>query len=886
MTQCSAIIRTIGRMSVSFLWLAIVNGAAHGAIAPVVSSLSSITEGVSTPVRLASDPLGNIYVTDPRGGGVLKFSSAGVLQKNMPTLQKPLGVAIAQNGDLLVSQGTSVAVLNKTSGVQTAQFGTFGKANGIAVDKTGAIYVTDSINNCVQVFTAGYAPSSTGVAAAGKPANSFGTTGQQNGQFMQPTGISYEKLSNQLAVVDTLNGRVQFFSTGGVYQKTIGTLGSGPLQFTSPQSVSFEYTKDDTTLQRMYVVDAFQSNVQVVDAASGGFLRYIGSYGLSSGRLIVPADAIFDRFDSLNTRLIVSNGSGSLAMFGIDNETTNPSASGPALTINTVPLVTNLTSLSVSGTTTSGATVTVNGKTASVVGTSWTSTATLTIGTNVVVVAATNANGTTVKTFSINVLAGGGAQVSVTLNPLPQFVSTSSITLTGTVTSGAAVSVNGLSASVTGTSWSLQLPLAPGANTLQIVASLAGQSDGTLVINLTQDSIPPVMTTYLPPDGASTSNPVLPISGTVSDVGATSVTATVNGVTQTVPVNNGLFSMAVTLTGGPNSITVAAADAAGNTSSFGPRTITYNPIYPVVTVTSPSGASTASASYTLAGTAPAGSIITVNSTTVGMVADTWATTVALAPGTNYFAITATDPTSNRSSTIVSSVNYVPGMPAVMITSPPRDMATAKATNTLTGTATPGVSITATVNGVAESVSLAPGGDFSLPLPLFTTPGDYVVVVSVSDTNGNSSQTTRTLIYDPSEPRISVVSASPPKITSTGGVLVAKDKFGPVGSVTVSNGTSSLDLTGVSYDPATLNIYTVTAAGISSRNGDVSGDGKVDIGDALKALRISVGIEPATFQQKLAGDVGPVQNGQPSVDGQISITDALAILRKVVGLSAW
>lgn len=291
---------------------------AHGAIAPMVSALPSVTDGISTPVRLAADLSGNIYVTDPRGGGILKYDNAGNLLQRISLLKNVYGIAIAKNGDLLVSQGATVAVINKTSGAVISQFGTFLSSNGIAVDSLGNIYVTDSLDNCVQVFNVSYAPVSTGVAAAGKPANSFGTTGRATGQFMRPTGISYEKISNKLAVVDTLVGQVQFYSTTGIYQSSIGSFGSGPLKFTSPQGIAFEYTKDDKALSRIYVVDSFQSNVQVIDAATGGFLSYIGSYGLAGGELLTPGDVLYDRFDPLNNRLMVANGSGTLALFSID----------------------------------------------------------------------------------------------------------------------------------------------------------------------------------------------------------------------------------------------------------------------------------------------------------------------------------------------------------------------------------------------------------------------------------------------------------------------------------------------------------------------------------------------------------------------------------------
>lgn len=318
MHLCNKTVCIIGLAVFIFLGTISASKDARGATAPLVSALPSVTDGVSTPVRLATDSSGNIYVTDPRGGGILKYDGAGNLLQTISTLKNVFGIAIAKNGDLLVSQGASVAVINKTTGALLSQFGTFTGSNGIAVDSIGNIYVTDSLNSCVQVFNSAYAPVNTGVAAAGKPANSFGTAGRAIGQFVRPTGISYEKLSNRLAIVDTLAGQVQFYSTTGIYQSSIGSFGSGPLKFTAPQGIAFEYTKDDKTLSRIYIADSFQSTVQVIDAASGAFLSYIGSYGVAGGELVNPGDLLYDRFDQLNNRLFVANGTGTLSLYSID----------------------------------------------------------------------------------------------------------------------------------------------------------------------------------------------------------------------------------------------------------------------------------------------------------------------------------------------------------------------------------------------------------------------------------------------------------------------------------------------------------------------------------------------------------------------------------------
>ncbi len=67
-------------------------------------------------------------------------------------------------------------------------------------------------------------------------------------------------------------------------------------------------------------------------------------------------------------------------------------------------------------------------------------------------------------------------------------------------------------------------------------------------------------------------------------------------------------------------------------------------------------------------------------------------------------------------------------------------------------------------------------------------------------------------------------------------------------------------------------------------GDINGDGKVDIVDALLALRAGVGLVQLSSQEKWRGDVGPLVNGVAVGNGRIDIEDTILILRKSVGLS--
>lgn len=791
-------------LSLSY-WLMTRNSKVYSAVAPVVSTLSVISEGVVTPVRLAADQSGNMYVTDPRGEGVLKYNYSGnLLQKISTTSKNLLGIAVARNGDILVGQGGVVAVYSP-AGAKTGEFGAFGMANGIAVDDTGTVFVTDSKNNNVQVFNAEYTLNGT-----------FGTAGSANGQFKQPTGITYEKTSRQVAVVDSHNGRVQFFTTAGVYQKTIGSFGAGPLKFTSPQAIAFEYSQDGKSLNRMYVVDSFQGNVQVIDAASSSFLRYIGSYGTRGGQMVTPGDVLLDPFN----RLIIPNGTGTLAVFGLEGLAPASTSGGAAISFASPPT--------------------------------------------------------------------GSSPPTLTLNTLTAVTKTRLITVSGTVTIGSSVLVNGAPAAVDANgNWALPVSLTQqGLNNIVVKASKDG-STSSISAYITLDTVEPVVTVLsIPKTGSTTSTPIQTIFGSSSDFTATGVTVTVNGVPQIVPVNDGLFNTAIVLRSGSNNITVTATDASGISSQPISSTVTYNPLAPAVTVATPGGAVTGNAGYTVSGTASLNSQVTVNTVPATLTGTQWTATIPLQPGFNPIIVTSSVPGNPATTTVASSVTYAPWLPSLAITSPVVDGATAMASPVISGTASKGILITASLNGVSVPVTGTSDGGFTATLPPFSAPGTYAVVITAIDANGKMSTATRTVVYDPTPPDLTVVDTNPSaiKVSSANGVVIARDKNGFITTPNNSNGTSALDLSGATYDQESLNIYALSPAGISSRNGDINGDGKVDIADALLAMQISLGVAPApSFEQLLRGDVGPLVNHTPVPDGKIRLVDVILILQKSIGI---
>jgi hypothetical protein len=431
-------------------------------------------------------------------------------------------------------------------------------------------------------------------------------------------------------------------------------------------------------------------------------------------------------------------------------------------------------------------------------------------------------------------------------------------------------------------------------------------SDSTTSFNITQDTTPPQLKVFMLSDGSTTQTPVQPVSGTVSDASATSVSLEINGVLQpAVPVSDGVFNLTATLALGTNTVALSASDAAGNQSTVERRTLRYDPTAPTLSVDIPSGAVVAPPApgsahqYSFSTTAPAGYNVTftvngsstvynaveVKSAGKSVAADpatladvTWTGNVDdLVPGLNQIEIKAadvTDPTKN--STVAKPLVYSADLPQVSVTQPLADLTTASKSYTVVGKTTAGNAVSALVNGSPAAVSVDATGLFALTVP-FGAVGPYEISVSATDAGGNTSTCYRTLNYDPRVPAITVGSGGT-RYSATNGILYAKDASGKFVAAPGS-GTAALDLS--AFAPGTLNVYAISPGGNSSRDGDFDRKGYVDIHDALKAIRFSLKAATPSEQDLLYGEVA-TQNGKPSLNRQIGPDDVITILHKAIG----
>ena len=148
---------------------------------------------------------------------------------------------------------------------------TFSGPNGIAIDSSDNVYVTEFRGDRVQKFT-----------PDGELLARWGSEGIEEGQFQSPTGIAIDQAS-QVYVSESGNSRVQVFTADGEWLSSWGSRGSGPGEFLSAMVV----TIDEAGL--VYVTDWGNNRVQVFNA-DGEFIRTWGGQTGEEGQVTRTKD--------------------------------------------------------------------------------------------------------------------------------------------------------------------------------------------------------------------------------------------------------------------------------------------------------------------------------------------------------------------------------------------------------------------------------------------------------------------------------------------------------------------------------------------------------------------------------------------------------------------
>ncbi|HXZ34274.1 MAG TPA: 6-bladed beta-propeller [Terriglobales bacterium] len=195
------------------------------------------------PYGVAADSKGNIYVADQGVAAIFIFSpETGDMQliKNGQDAHLPMvtGLAMDDNDRLFVADAKlhHVLVFNAEH-LAEASFGAESLVSpaGIALDKENRfVYVVDTQQDQVLVFDADNYKLLRRIGTGGKK-----HTLTSEGDFSLPTGVAVDKDGN-VYVTDTLNNRVEIFDADGGFMSQFGKSGDGPGHFARPKGIAVD----------------------------------------------------------------------------------------------------------------------------------------------------------------------------------------------------------------------------------------------------------------------------------------------------------------------------------------------------------------------------------------------------------------------------------------------------------------------------------------------------------------------------------------------------------------------------------------------------------------------------------------------------------------------
>jgi ABC-type Fe3+ transport system permease subunit/DNA-binding beta-propeller fold protein YncE len=213
------------------------------------------------PKGMCCDKEGNIVVLEPHYQRVNHFSPEGKLiaqwgshGTNAGQLTLPRCVAVNSHNDVLVAEYTLVDRVQTFSargqklihcfGQAGEKNGEFNRPEGMDVDDKDRMYVADSCNHRIQVFS-----------PEGKWLRSYGKAGTGLGELSYPYDIRIDKAGRQY-VCEFGNSRIQIFDANDKPLEILGGVGSAPGEFSNPWSIAFD------SKGNLYVADSQNHRVQ------------------------------------------------------------------------------------------------------------------------------------------------------------------------------------------------------------------------------------------------------------------------------------------------------------------------------------------------------------------------------------------------------------------------------------------------------------------------------------------------------------------------------------------------------------------------------------------------------------------------------------------------
>ena len=213
------------------------------------------------PKGMCTDTQGNIVLVEPHYQRVNHFAPDGTLVEqwgravtNGGSLVLPRAVAINSRGEAFLSEYTTVDRVQGFSAngrVPFVCFGTpgdrdgeFNRPEGLAAGPDDRLYVADSCNHRIQIFS-----------RDGSWLQSHGRAGRGVGEFSYPYDVRVDREGREY-VCEFGGSRIQIFDANLRPVEILGGAGSQPGQFNNPWSIALDSHGD------LYVADSGNHRVQ------------------------------------------------------------------------------------------------------------------------------------------------------------------------------------------------------------------------------------------------------------------------------------------------------------------------------------------------------------------------------------------------------------------------------------------------------------------------------------------------------------------------------------------------------------------------------------------------------------------------------------------------
>jgi len=220
----------------------------RGFVAPV-----GIALGPDREILVADAELGFVARLDERGN-TLAAIGKGVLRRPTGLAYDPLGgrIYVADTHAHDVKVFDAAGGLVATLGRRGSGDGEFNFPTHLAFAR-GELYVTDTLNNRIQVFSAD------GATLRGR----FGARGLYVGNMVRPKGVAADSEGN-VYVVESYYDHLLVFDKHGAFLMAIGGLGQETGRFYLPAGVWVD------SRNRVFVADMFNGRIVIFQLLGGG----------------------------------------------------------------------------------------------------------------------------------------------------------------------------------------------------------------------------------------------------------------------------------------------------------------------------------------------------------------------------------------------------------------------------------------------------------------------------------------------------------------------------------------------------------------------------------------------------------------------------------------